>query len=111
MKQTQKDDHSRLLIFLLTKRMRRTDMFPFADAVAGENDHLYQVHVSWYIVLVRGNFYWDGLLIFFHVLFSHSKNLFVFGWFWLILILNVLHLGGKYYFVMHWKYTNHIAVG
>ena len=32
-------------------------MFPFADAVAGENDHLYQVHVSWYIVLVRGNFY------------------------------------------------------
>ena len=36
-------------------------MLTFADAVAGKNDDLYQVHVSWYFVLVRGNFHRDGL--------------------------------------------------
>ena len=38
-------------------------MLTFADAVAGKNDDLYQVHVSWYFVLVRGNFHRDGLFI------------------------------------------------
>lgn len=32
-----------------------------ADDVGGKNKDVYQVHISWYFVLVRGIFHRDGL--------------------------------------------------